>query len=302
MKIYSIVYCEKIMKLLIGCGKMGGAILDGWLQNGITDIVVLAKTAEQALAIKRNYQVKTILSCDEIDTDPEIILCAVKPYHMQELLPQLNQFNKTIFISVVVGKSIEYIRNLLGNKCTIVRAIPNIPCLIKQGVIGLYSEHKLSNIDDLLSTVGKTFWLKNEQEIEIVAALPGGLPAFFVKILKIYAKEISMLTAVDIAIVINKILQLIHKQETLSIIDHILNGWTSDAILLGLEEKIAQEMLIRTVIGTISLLQNMSFDEVIEAVASKKGTTEAGLLAMKHGLSPIIAAHRRALEINNISS
>lgn len=290
------------MKLLIGCGKMGGAILDGWLQSGIKDIIVLARTPERAIEIKSRYSVSTILSIDELTETPEIILVAVKPYQLETVLPSCKQFDKSIFISVVVGKSIQYFQTFLGEQCLIIRTMPNIPCLIKQGVIGIYAQLKTQQrdyINHLLSPIGTTFWLKNENEIEIVAALSGGIPAFLAKILKLYAEEISTISQLPSDKIMDNTLHLFCEQKKLNIVDHITNGWASDGTLLGLDQNIATETVIRTIIGTIELLKTMLPHEIIAAVASKGGTTEAGLLAIEHGLSPIIAAYKRAIEINN---
>ncbi len=288
------------MKLLVGCGKMGGAILEGWLQDDMTDIVVLTKDEEQSAKIRRMYQVETIFNLDQLQVEPQTVLVAVKPYHLEKVLPTLSKFKDAVFISVVVGTSIEYFQSFLGTKCTVVRTMPNIPCLIKQGVIGIYSNKKMDDIDKLLSTVGKTFWLENEEQIDMVAALPGGMPAFFVKILQMYAKSISELTSCEEGVVMNKIVQFLNKQKKMLVVEQILNGWVSDAVILGLKNEMAHEMMIRTVVGTIELLQSMSGDDIIQAVASKKGTTEAGLKAIDYGLSPVVAAYRRALEINAV--
>ncbi|MBQ4875118.1 MAG: NAD(P)-binding domain-containing protein [Rickettsiaceae bacterium H1] len=284
------------MKLIIGCGKMGGAILKGWLSNGIKDVLALAGNKERAKKITDKYKIKTILSIDELQENPEIILCAIKPYQIDEILPACKKIEKSIFISVIVGKSIENLKNLIGKQHLIIRTMPNISCLVGNGVIGAYGSDgkKSASVDNLLSAMGKVFWLKNENQIEITAALSGGLPAFLMKISDIYAKEVTKITGIDAK---EKIVKLFCKKEKMPLIDHILNGWISDAVLLGLENNMAIEMALRTVVGTVELLKLMSPDEVITTVASKKGTTEAGLLAIENGLSPITAAYRRAISI-----
>lgn len=291
------------MKVLIGCGKMGGAILDGWLQDGVKDIIVLARNKERASEIGSRYKIKTILSIEELQEKPQVIFCAVKPYQIAKVLPACKKFKNLTFVSVVVGKSIRCIKDLIGEGHYIIRAMPNILCLIKCGVIGVYveqnQEDRSSIVEGLLSLVGKVFWLKNENEIDITAALAGGLPAFLIKILAVYIKEIVQITKVDSLVVEERIMKLFCKQEKLLMIDHALNCWISDAILLGLSNNTALEMSLRSVVGTSQLVRKISPAEIIKAVASKNGTTEAGLLSIEHGLSPVTGAYRRALAINN---
>ncbi len=286
------------MRLMIGCGKMGGAILDGWIASGVTDNVVLARNADSAKLIEKKYNTKTITSLDELDEVPKVIVCAVKPYQIEQVLAQLKKLDKLTLISVVVGKSIECISNIVGKQHLIVRAMPNITCLVKSGVIGAYSATKNKEAEELLSSVGEVFWLKNENEIEVTAGLSGGAPAFLIKMLDVYSHEVAGINSLDVEEVKLRTMNVFRAQQKLSVIDQVINGWINDAVLLGLDSSVAIQMMLRSIVGTVKLLDNMSGDEIITAVASKKGTTEAGMLALEHGLSPVVAAYRRAKEIS----
>ncbi len=287
------------MKLLIGCGKMGGAILKGWIRNEVSDIVVLAQNEESALKITSEYEVEAVTTVEQLQEKTEVVLVAVKPYQAVKVLPQLKKCQDSVIVSVMAGITMESIMEMSGGNRNVVRAMPNLTCLLGEGVIGAYAEIENKKIvEDLLSVVGKVFWLQDEREIEITAALPSGMPAFLMKLLDMYSKSIADINYSDEKIIESKLLKLFFSEVSQPILEQVENGWISDAIILGLDEFTANEMAHRTIFGTKELLKNgMNSKEIIESVTSKGGTTEAGLLAMEHGLSPITAAYRRALEI-----
>ena len=105
--------------LLVGCGKMGGAMLDGWLARGlaVADVVV----AEPAEAIRPNKPgLRAVASSSEVGETPEIVVLAVKPQSMDAVLPDLKRFadhgpnGGSVFLSIAAGKTLGYFAGHLG--------------------------------------------------------------------------------------------------------------------------------------------------------------------------------------------
>src|SRR5471030_3306334 len=121
--------------LLVGCGKMGGAMLDGWLQRGLaaSDAIV----AEPAEAIRpKKPGLRCVASTTEVKETPEIVVLAVKPQSMDAVLPDLKRFADagSVFLSIAAGKTIKYFAGHLGAGAKVVRAMPNTPAAVRQGI------------------------------------------------------------------------------------------------------------------------------------------------------------------------
>ena len=100
--------------LLVGCGKMGGAMLEGWLARGLTasDVIV----AEPAEAL-RPKQIRGFASSREVTQTPQIVVLAVKPQSMVGVLPDLKRFADAgaVFLSIAAGKTLKYFAGHLGS-------------------------------------------------------------------------------------------------------------------------------------------------------------------------------------------
>ena len=133
--------------LLIGCGHMGGALLKGWLANGmarratvidpaVRDVeTVFGQTADGAVG---NPTIEVIAYCTATDlpatADPDVVVLAVKPQVMDEVLPTYRRFARpgTVFLSVAAGKTLAFFAQRLGDGVSVVRAMPNTPAAIGQ--------------------------------------------------------------------------------------------------------------------------------------------------------------------------
>ncbi len=168
--------------LLVGCGKMGGAMLEGWLARGFaaSDVIV----AEPAEAL-RPRKVKGFASSSEIKDTPEIVVLAVKPQSMDGVLPDLKRFadKGSVFLSIAAGKTLKYFAGHLGVNAKIVRAMPNTPAAVRQGITvatpskGVSAAEKKS-CHELLEAVGQVLWVDDEALMDPVTALSGSGPAY----------------------------------------------------------------------------------------------------------------------------
>ncbi|WP_421996526.1 pyrroline-5-carboxylate reductase [Reyranella sp.] len=170
--------------LLVGCGKMGGAMLDGWLARGLaaTDIVV----AEPVEALRPGKPgLRTVSSSAEVSQRPDIVVLAVKPQSMDEVLPDLRRFadQGAVFLSIAAGKTLTYFAGHLGAGAKMVRSMPNTPAAVRQGITVATASPGVSAAErqrchDLLEAVGQVLWVEDEALLDPVTALSGSGPAY----------------------------------------------------------------------------------------------------------------------------
>src|SRR5215813_11163627 len=125
--------------LLLGCGKMGGAMLRGWLSRGVPGqqlYVVDPSPRDLDDVIAAGVTIVTKPADLPTSFQPAIVLLAIKPQFMDEALPDYRRFAKptTLFLSIAAGKTLAYLRHHLGDKPTIVRSMPNTPAAVGRGM------------------------------------------------------------------------------------------------------------------------------------------------------------------------
>ena len=174
--------------ILVGCGKMGGALLEGWLDRGVdpADVVVVEPHAQAAgPAITRG--VRVVASADAVPAEkhPDVVVFAVKPQMMEGVLPGYARFaaGGPVFLSIAAGKTIGYFQRYLGKDAAIVRAMPNTPAAVRRGMTVACASRPVAEAqrrlcDDLLNAVGEVAWIDDETHLDAVTALSGGGPAY----------------------------------------------------------------------------------------------------------------------------
>ncbi len=167
--------------LLIGCGRMGSALLKGWRESGVVDRALVVDPALPALP-----GVTVVASLDEIpDPLPETILLAVKPQMLDAVLPGLKvRLPKGVLvISIAAGKTLPYFADRLGADVAVVRTMPNTPAAIGRGITVCCAGAKVdpaqrATTDTLLSAVGQVAWTQDETLMHAVTAVSGSGPAY----------------------------------------------------------------------------------------------------------------------------
>ena len=177
--------------VLLGCGKMGSALLAGWLAQGTrpeTVWVVDPNPSDWLHAQGVHINAR-------LPHDPAIVLVAVKPQMMASALPQLQKMGGggTLFISVAAGTSLAMYEAILGATTPIVRAMPNTPAAIGQGITalignGAVATDQLSLAKALLSAVGETVLLTEEGQMDAVTAVSGSGPAYVFHLIETLAQ------------------------------------------------------------------------------------------------------------------
>lgn len=167
--------------VLLGCGKMGSAMLAGWLAEGLPPASVFVIDPQPS-----DWLVNTRVHLnDDLPGNPAIVIIAVKPQMMGEALPVLKGFGggETLFVSIAAGTPLRSFEAMLGAATPIVRAMPNTPAAIGRGITAIIGNARatqahLAMAEGLLAAVGQVVRLDDEGQMDAVTAVSGSGPAY----------------------------------------------------------------------------------------------------------------------------
>ena len=170
--------------LLIGAGRMGGALLQGWLARGLGP--VLAVEPKPAAALRKRKGVRFVCAIENIPQGRwRACIVALKPQILKTEAHRLAPIAAcgTPMISIAAGTSVAFLAKAWGAKARILRAMPNTPGAIGRGISALYAAPKASAKDKklaeaLLAALGQTVWVKSEALIDAATAVSGSGPAY----------------------------------------------------------------------------------------------------------------------------
>ncbi len=263
---------------LLGCGNMGMAYAQSFMKHHIVtkeNFLLIEKNEARREELVKLDMGKVIGELNEELNQCDIIILAVKPQDFQALGKELkNLLNpETIILSIMAGLTTARIADTLG-ATLIVRAMPNSPAQIGMGITAYTATaaievDQLHKVEKLLAATGRTVFIEKEEYLNAVTALSGSGPAYFFYFVK------SMVKA---------------------------------GTQMGLEESVAAMLVEQTMFGSFHLINNatQSLDELITAVASKGGTTEAALDKLREKqvgenlIEAILNAEKRAKELSKL--
>jgi pyrroline-5-carboxylate reductase len=261
--------------LLVGCGKMGGALLKGWLERGAARHVVVVEPGSGADAFAGERLVERHKRPDEIPLEfaPDVVVFAVKPQGMDGAVNPYKRFvGRSLFLSIAAGKTLRYFARLLDDDAAVVRAMPNTPAAVGRGITVATANPRVTPTqrrvaEMLLSAVGEVGWVDDEALIDAVTAVSGSGPAYVFLLIECLAKA---------------------------------------GVSAGLPADLAMRLARATVAGSgeLARLSHEPASKLREAVTSPGGTTRAALdvLMATDGLEPLMikavaAAARRSREL-----
>jgi pyrroline-5-carboxylate reductase len=162
---------------LIGCGNMGGAMLRRWLASGLDpdQVTVINRSGGE---VAPGIAALTALPPD--GAVPAVVMLGVKPQQLDVVAPELAPMlgEDTLLVSILAGVEIAALRRRFPHVRSILRAMPNTPVVIGQGVVGLAGEGvDQRHAEALMAPLGLTEWI-DESAFDIVTALAGSGPAF----------------------------------------------------------------------------------------------------------------------------
>lgn len=170
--------------LLVGCGKMGGAMLSGWLEHSVApeNVVVVDPSSG-------NRTAATVVAAPEEvpgDFSPDVVVLAVKPQMMDAVAPSYARFASagTVFLSIAAGRTLESLKRSIGSDdAVVVRAMPNTPSAVGRGMTVCcpgegVTDAMRETCTMLLEAVGQVAWVDDEAQMDAVTAVSGSGPAY----------------------------------------------------------------------------------------------------------------------------
>jgi pyrroline-5-carboxylate reductase len=170
--------------LLIGCGRMGSAMLAGWREQGLAASYAVDPAPSAAALAAPDLTVVSAPGAIPDGFAPAAVVLAVKPQNAADTLPDYRRFaGQAVFLSIMAGRTIDGIGALLGHGAAIVRAMPNTPAAVRQGITvacpGPGVEPAQRDLcDRLLQAIGKVAWVQDEALLDPVTAVSGSGPAY----------------------------------------------------------------------------------------------------------------------------
>ena len=247
--------------LLVGAGKMGGALLEGWLTHGLSpaDVAVIDPSPPSEMA--------TFLKEQKIERQPkpgaflpDAVVIAVKPQTADEVVPKVAAYlrPRTLVISIMAGRTLASIEKHLPPASLVVRGMPNTPASIGHGItVAVRNQYVCAATQvfasALLAAVGKIEWVEDEKLMDAVTAVSGSGPAYVFLLAEALAKA---------------------------------------GVAAGLPADLAMKLARETIAGSGELLRRSPLDPAMlrQNVTSPGGTTAAALevLMGKEGLEPLM--------------
>ncbi len=183
--------------VLVGAGKMGGAMLAGWLERGVkpSDVVILDPSLPPEMAeLVATTDIAHNTDIGSIDSAAVVVL-AVKPQMMDQVLPDIVPLGKrgSVVLSIAAGRTIASFEQTFGAGAAIVRAMPNTPAAIGRGITVACPSSAVDGTQKnlcnaLLEAVGEVAWIEDEAMIDAVTAVSGGGPAYVFLLTECLAK------------------------------------------------------------------------------------------------------------------
>ncbi len=174
--------------VLAGAGKMGGALLQGWLERGLDPKEVVVQDPAPPADIKSWLQRHGITATEDaamLGRAPAVIVVAVKPQVMDAVVPGLARLAgpDTLVLSIAAGKTLATFERHLEPGQSVVRSMPNTPAAIGRGMTVCVANRHVTSAqralaDELLSAVGEVGWVEDEALMDAVTAVSGSGPAY----------------------------------------------------------------------------------------------------------------------------
>ena len=260
----------------IGAGKMGGILIEGLAQGGLLaaeKIIVSDVDVGKIAELNGKFGVKKAGSLEELVKESDILFVCVKPDQFPGIAGTLKAawpVRKPAVVSIMAGVKTSRIKELIGAPGPVIRVMPNVACLIRQGVAGIAADQSAPDeinkfVYDLFELLGGAVWVA-EEKLDAVTALSGSGPAY---------------------------------------VFMFIEALTDAGVKLGLDRVSAKKLAVKTVIGSALMADQAGADtlELRARVSSPGGTTVAATSKLESAgfrgivIDAVEAAYRRSLEL-----
>ena len=266
--------------IIFGIGAMGSALVKGWVTSKIlapSSVTAIDVDPEKCKKVAKQLKIKAMTDPSKALKGAGLILLAVKPQHMKELLSQAGPLfsQKALVVSIAAGVSTEQIEKGLPQGCPVVRVMPNTPALLGAGMAAVSPGSRAKSADiklvlHLFTAVGKAIQV-TEGQMDLVTAVSGSGPAY---------------------------------------VFHMVEAMVEAAVKGGLSRETALQLVSQTVYGAARMVleTGKSPEELRVQVTSPGGTTQAALTVMaEKGFKETVgaaieAATRRGAELRRGNS
>ncbi|MBF9059967.1 pyrroline-5-carboxylate reductase [Rhodobacterales bacterium HKCCSP123] len=249
--------------VMLGCGKMGSAMLAGWLKGGLAPSAVHVIDPHPSDWLRA----QGVGVNGPLPADPAVLMIAVKPQMMQAALPQVARFGGggTLVLSVAAGTPIAAFEAAFGTGTRVVRSMPNTPAAVGKGITAIVGNgdagaDDLDMAEGLLSAIGQVVRLDSEDQIDAVTGVSGSGPAY---------------------------------------VFYMIDALAAAGEAEGLPREMAMQLAKATVAGAGALAEaaGETPEQLRINVTSPNGTTQAGLEVLmdaEQGLAPLMRATVKA--------
>ena len=237
----------------LGGGHMSRALISGLVSRanseiGPSSIHVFDRNAEKNNSLHNEFDINKHASAVDLVSASDVVIIAIKPQGVKQALLDLRSpllSRPRLLLSVAAGVTTHSMQDWLGDSVAIARAMPNMSALIGQGATGLYACHTVTDqqkglVEQILTTVGVCEWVDSDQQLDLVTALSGSGPAYFLL---------------------------------------MLNSMIKHAVKAGLNEASAKRLAIQTMKGTALLIEQGDAEvaDLIDQIRSPNGTTDRAI-------------------------
>ena len=171
--------------VLVGAGKMGGAMAQGWLDAGLAPSSLTILEPSPSPEIASLAAARGVALNPQITAPPEMLVLATKPQSLDQVAPGIAAIasQSTLVLSILAGKTIANLMARLPQARAVVRAMPNLPAAIGRGVTAAVANANVGHeqrgwCERLLGAIGAFYWLDDESGIDAVTAISGSGPAY----------------------------------------------------------------------------------------------------------------------------
>lgn len=240
----------------IGAGNMPRSIISGLVNGGYDPKLITASnpSTPKLEALNKDFGINTTQSNIEACTSADVVFLSVKPQIMASACADLishTALDGKIMVSIAAGITTKRLIEMLGNYDQVVRTMPNTPSSLSKGMTGLYAPESVSQndrdfVDHVMEHVGKTLWVEQDSQINIVIAAAGSSPAY----IYLFAQAMQ-----------------------------------DEAIRMGLDKDSARLLVQQAILGSAEMIchnQHLELSELRAQVTSKGGTTHEAVCTLQN--------------------